>query len=138
MLKVLIVDDSLIVRKQIEKIVIALGHTVINTAKNGAEGLIMYIKYKPDLVTMDVTMPDIDGVTTTQNIIMNNPNAKILMVTSNGQEEIVVDAIKFGAIGYLLKPITEDNLKKAIDKIFVPDVPDEEEDDEENFYLFDE
>jgi two-component system chemotaxis response regulator CheY len=135
MLKVLIIDDSLIVRRQIEKVVKALGHTVTDTAKNGNEGIFMYKQHRPDLVTMDVTMPGMDGISTTQNIMMNDPRAKILMVTSNGQEEIVVDAIKFGAIGYLLKPVSEDSLKKAIDHIFQPDAPDDDDDD---FYLFDE
>ena len=83
MLKVLIVDDSLIIRKKISKILENLGHEVLADATNGQEAIESYSKYKPDLVTMDITMPDMDGITAVKEIIKVDSEAKIIIVTSS-------------------------------------------------------
>lgn len=118
MLKILIVDDSLIIRREIKKFLEALGHVKVYEAFNGKDGLMKYQYAEPDLVTMDITMSGMNGIRTTQAIISEYPNAKILMITSHGQEDMVVDSIKVGASGYILKPITQDSLGKAIGRIF--------------------
>lgn len=119
MLKVLIVDDSLIIRKKLAKLLEKLGHEVVHGAKDGQEAIDSYNAKKPDLVTMDITMPDMDGITAVQNIMKDNKDAKIIMVTSHGQEDMVIKSIQAGAVGYMLKPITEEKLAQAIGEVFV-------------------
>lgn len=119
MLKILIVDDSLIIRKKIATIMEKLGHEVVGQAKTGQEGIDMYESVHPDLVTMDITMPDMDGISAVKHIIKIDKSAKIIMVTSHGQEDMVIDSIKAGAIGYLLKPITDEKLAEMISEVFV-------------------
>lgn len=119
MLKVLIVDDSLIIRKKLTKILEKLGHEVVYEATNGQEAINAYKEYKPDLVTMDITMPDMDGITAVKHIIETDNNAKIIMVTSHGQEDMVIKSIQAGAVGYMLKPITDDKMAQAIGEVFI-------------------
>ena len=118
MLKILVVDDSLIIRKKITKLSVELGHEVLYGAKNGQEAIEKYKELKPDLVTMDITMPDMDGIEAVKHIINENSKAKIIMVTSHGQEDMVIKSIKAGAVGYMLKPVTKDKLANSIGKIF--------------------
>lgn len=129
MLKVLIVDDSLIIRKKITKLLEKLGHEVVFQATNGQEAIDGYGEHKPDLVTMDITMPDMDGITAVKHIIEQDVEAKIIMVTSHGQEDMVIKSIQAGAVGYMLKPITEDKLSASIGEIFIEYAVDEEEND---------
>ena len=118
MLKILVVDDSLIIRKKITKLAEKLGHEVLGSAKDGQEGIDAYESNKPDLVTMDITMPDMDGITAVKGIMKNDANAKIIMVTSHGQEDMVIKSIQAGAVGYMLKPVTEYKLAIAISEVF--------------------
>ena len=127
MLKVLIVDDSLIIRKKITKIIEKLGHKVVFSAKNGQEAIDAYSECKPDLVTMDITMPDMDGITAVGHIIKSDVEAKIIMVTSHGQEDMVIKSIQAGAVGYMLKPITEDKMAQSIGEVFIEYAVDEED-----------
>lgn len=129
MLKVLIVDDSLIIRKKITKIIEKLGHEVVYGAKNGQEAIDAYNAKKPDLVTMDITMPDMDGITAVSHIIKDNHDAKIIMVTSHGQEDMVIKSIQAGAVGYMLKPITDDKLAQAIGEVYIEYAVKEEDED---------
>jgi len=129
MLKVLVVDDSLIIRKKLTKIIEKLGHEVVYGAKNGQEGIDSFISKKPDLVTMDITMPDMDGITAVKKIIEEDSEAKIIMVTSHGQEDMVIKSIQAGAVGYMLKPITEEKLAHTIGEVFEEYIVDEDEDD---------
>lgn len=129
MLKVLIVDDSLIIRKKITKLLEKLGHEVVYGAKNGQEAIDAYNSKKPDLVTMDITMPDMDGITAVGHIMKDNHDAKIIMVTSHGQEDMVIKSIQAGAVGYMLKPITEDKLISAIGEVY-PEYASNEDKDE--------
>ncbi len=129
MLKVLIVDDSLIIRKKITSLLEKLGHEVVFSAKNGQEAIDAYNEMKPDLVTMDITMPDMDGITAVKHIVKDNVDAKIIMVTSHGQEDMVIKSIQAGAVGYMLKPITEDKLASAIGEVFIEYAVDEEDED---------
>jgi two-component system chemotaxis response regulator CheY len=129
MLKVLIVDDSLIIRKKISKIFENLGHEVVFDATNGQEAIDAYTKFKPDLVTMDITMPDMDGITALKHIIKEDMEAKIIMVTSHGQEDMVIKSIQAGAVGYILKPITEEKMAQVIGEVFAEYAIEENEDE---------
>ena len=129
MLKVLIVDDSLIIRKKISKIFEDLGHEVVFDATNGQEAIDAYTKFKPDLVTMDITMPDMDGITALKHIIKEDIEAKIIMVTSHGQEDMVIKSIQAGAVGYILKPITEEKMAQVIGEVFAEYAIEENEDE---------
>lgn len=111
---VMVVDDSFIMHRKIEKIMGNIGGKVIAYAKSGAEALDQYAVHRPDVVTMDITMPDMDGIEATKNILKLNPKAVIIMVTSHGQELMVLDAVLAGAKGYVQKPIEEGKTDKAI------------------------
>jgi len=129
MLKVLIVDDSMIIRKKVAKLFEKFGHEVLGDAQNGQEAIEQYNSKKPDLVTMDITMPDMDGITAVKEIMKDHKDAKIIMVTSHGQEDMVIKSIQAGAVGYMLKPITEEKLAQTIGEIF-PEYAVDEQDDE--------
>ena len=116
-LNVMVVDDSAITVKKIASLLNEQGHNVVATCSTGKQALEQYPEIKPDVVTMDITMPDMNGIEATQGIIAGNPEALILMVTSHGQKQMVLDAIKVGAKGFLLKPIQKDSLQSALEKI---------------------
>ena len=119
MLKAIVVDDTSMVRKTLKYFLEKeLGHMVVAEASNGVEGVNIFKAHSPDLVTMDITMPDMDGIEAVKKIIEINPEAKIIMVTSYGQEDMVLKAVRSGASSYLVKPITGDKLQDAIAKVF--------------------
>ena len=115
-LNVMIVDDSVLAVRKVEAMLVEMGHRVVGTASTGAEAISAYKKCMPDLVTMDITMPDMDGIQATKAIIAAFPDARIIMATSHGQENMVRDAIRAGAKGYVLKPVKAEKLLASIDK----------------------
>lgn len=117
-LNILIVDDSLIMRVNLRRNLEGLGHEIVAEAVDGGSSITAYQKYKPELVTMDITMPDMDGITAVQKIKEFDGNANVIMVTSHGQEAMVMNALKAGAKGYILKPVSPEKLREAIGKIF--------------------
>ncbi|MDQ7015550.1 MAG: response regulator [Gammaproteobacteria bacterium] len=117
-LRVLVVDDSPITLKKLCKMLEDIGHTIAGTARTGRDAIDQYNVLQPELVTMDITMPDMDGIEATQCILQHSPKALIIMVTSHGQEQMVIDAIDSGAKGYVLKPVGEDKLSEMIQKVF--------------------
>jgi len=117
-LNVMIVDDSMVTTQMLAKALGELGHKVVKTAKTGAEAISAYADCLPDVVTMDVTMPGMSGVEAAQKIVLSYPDAKIVMVTSHAQKSVVLDAIKAGAKGYVLKPIKTDKLRDALEAAF--------------------
>jgi two-component system chemotaxis response regulator CheY len=116
-LNVMIVDDSAITIKKMTNILEKLGHKIVCSCKTGKEAVDSYSDASPDIVTMDITMPDMDGITATKLIIEKHPDALIIMVTSHGQEALVLDAIKSGAKGYLLKPIKAELIEETLTKV---------------------
>ena len=122
MLKILVVDDSIIMRKTLVEIFESLGHKVIAEANDGYEAIKKYQQYQPDLTTMDITMPTrnniTNGVDALEQIKLFNSYAKVAMITSHGEEELVMNSIQLGAKGYLLKPITNDKVVELLNKIF--------------------
>ena len=112
--KVLIVDDSAFVVKQLQQIFVSEQYNVVGTAENGEEGVLMYKEYKPDLVTMDITMPKMDGITALTKIIEYDKNAKVVMVSALGKEDMVKKALLAGAKNYITKPLDR---TKVLDRI---------------------
>jgi two-component system chemotaxis response regulator CheY len=117
-LRIMVVDDSSITIKKISQLLEQLGHEVVCSCKTGAEAIVNYGQYLPDLVTMDITMPDMDGIEATRQILAASPEALIIMVTSHGQEQMVIESIDIGAKGYILKPIKADKLGEMIRQVY--------------------
>lgn len=113
---ILVVDDSPIIVRKLSLLLERVGYRVAQTAATGKEAIAAYRACKPDVVTMDITMPDMDGIEATRAIISEFPDAKIIMVTSHGQEKMVLDALKAGAKGYVLKPFQDFKVYEAIQK----------------------
>jgi len=113
---VMIVDDSMIMTQKLSVMLRELGHQVVRVCKDGAEALRDYSLVKPDVVTMDITMPGMDGIETMTAIRATNPQARVIMVTSHGQEGMVVKALEAGAMGYVLKPVTKERLAAMIER----------------------
>ena len=117
MARILVVDDSKIMRKNIASILIKAGHTVVAEAADGGEAQLMYRTHLPDLVTMDITMPGINGIDAVRLIREDYPNAKIIMVSALSQRNMVFDALEQGAKHYLIKPISYDSVVTIVQKV---------------------
>lgn len=117
MARVLVVDDALMMRKTIGTFLIRAGHVVVEEAANGEQAVAAYKKHLPDLVTMDITMPGVDGIDALSQITAFDPGARVVMVSALGQKHKVFDALQHGAKGYILKPFTEDKLLSIIDEL---------------------
>jgi len=119
-MNVLVVDDAKVLRITIKKILESLGHTVIAEADNGSEAIKLYKKYKPDLVTMDISMPEVDGIKNgidaLEKIIEFDKDATVMMMTSHSEKLMVMDAISKGSKGYALKPISKDRIEAMINE----------------------
>lgn len=115
--RVLIVDDARIIRNILRALMQKIGLKIAGEAVNGAEGIRMYEELRPDLVTMDITMPVVDGLTATKSIMSTDPNARIIMVTSVGQEAVMNEAILLGARDFIVKPFNEDRIISAIRRV---------------------
>ena len=113
---VMIVDDSMIMTQKLSALVRDLGHQVVRVCNSGAEALRDYGFVKPDIVTMDITMPGMDGIETMTAIMKAHPHARVIMVTSHGQEAMVLKALEAGALGYVLKPVNKDRLAAMIER----------------------
>ena len=116
-LSVLVVDDSQLTIKKLTKMLNDLGHQVSGVAHTGEQAVQEYVRSKPDLVSMDITMPDMDGIEATRRILDADPEAVVIMVTSHGQEQMVMDAIEAGAKGYVLKPVKQDKLAEHLHSV---------------------
>ena len=116
-LNVLVVDDSMVAAQLLKRALEELGHKVVRTAKSGLEAISAYGECNPDLVTMDLTMPDMDGIEATRRITHAYADAQIVMVSSHAQSTMVMDALKAGAKGYILKPFKTDRLRAALMRI---------------------
>ena len=115
-LRVLVVDDSPIITRKICMMMDQIGYRVVMTAANGKEAILAYKECRPDVVTMDITMPLVDGIEATRIIKRAYPDANIVMVTSHGQEKMVLEALKAGAKGYVLKPFQPQKVFEVIEK----------------------
>ena len=116
MTKVLIVDDAAFMRMMIKDILQKNGFEVVGEASNGIEAVNLYKKEKPDVVTMDITMPDMDGIEAVKEIKAFDKEAKIIMCSAMGQQAMVIDAIQAGAKDFIVKPFQADRVLEAIGK----------------------
>nr|WP_297704377.1 response regulator [uncultured Butyrivibrio sp.] len=114
MKKVLIVDDSRTSRRVLKDILDRGGYEVVGEAINGQEGFDQYVKLQPDIVTMDITMPVVDGIEAVKLIRKFDNNAKIIMITAAGQKEKIVEALKYGASEFITKPFVEESVLEAL------------------------
>ena len=115
--RILVVDDASFVRLRLKKIVEKLDFAeVVGEASNGIEGVSMYKKLKPDLVTMDLVMPDSDGIKAIEEIIKFDKNATIVVISAIGQEMSIIEATEKGAKDYIRKPFKEDDILKTFER----------------------
>jgi two-component system chemotaxis response regulator CheY len=117
MRKVLIVDDAAFMRMAIRNILVKHDYEVVDEAENGRIGLQKYKELKPDIVTMDITMPEMTGLEALKEIIAFDPEAKIVMVSAMGQEHMVMEAILNGAKSFIVKPFKEDHVIQTLNKL---------------------
>jgi len=117
MASVLIVDDTLFMRASIRQMLEANGHSVAGEASNGVEAIERYAAVKPDVILMDITMPDMDGLEALRRIKEMDPNAKVIMCTAMGQQAAVAKAVELGAQQFIVKPFQPDRLMAAIDTV---------------------
>jgi len=110
--KVLIIDDSTFIAKQLGKILASEGFEVVDTAINGAQGIKKYMALHPDidLVTMDITMPGTDGVSALEKILEFDKEAKVIMISAVGSDDVVKKCVLMGAKGYIVKPLDRDKV----------------------------
>ena len=116
MVKVLVVDDAAFMRMRCKKLLTQSGHEVVEAA-TGSQAVDMYQSDKPDLVLLDITMPDMDGLTALKEIRKIDPDARVAMVTAMGQQSMVVEALKAGAKDFVIKPFDQDRVLAAISKL---------------------
>ncbi len=120
--KTLIVDDSAFMRNILKKILTPTGKfVVVGEASNGKEAIEKAKELQPDLITMDIVMPEMDGITATREIKKILPNVKIVMCTSIDQEQKVIEAIEAGADGYIVKPFQAQKVLEELNKLFPDD-----------------
>lgn len=117
MARILIVDDSTVMRKNLYSIFTKNGHEVVGEAVDGRQAIISYITLKPDIVTMDITMPKLSGIDAVSEIIKKDSNARIIMLSALNQKQMVFEALKNGAKHYIIKPIDPDNLIAVVNEV---------------------
>ncbi len=114
---VLIVDDAIFMRTMIADILKGAGFEVVGEASSGVEAVAKYKELKPDLVTMDIVMPDMGGIDAVREIIKEDPDARILMCSAMGQQGLVVEAIQAGARDFVVKPFQPSRVLEAVQRL---------------------
>ncbi len=115
--RVLIVDDAAFMRMLLKDIITKAGFEVVGEASNGKEAVEKYKELKPDIVTMDITMPEMNGIEAVKEIKKIDPNAKIIMVSAMGQQAMVIEAIQAGARDFIVKPFQPARVIEALKKL---------------------
>lgn len=114
---ILIVDDAAFMRMMIKDILSKNGYNVVGEAENGAKAFEKYNELKPDLVLMDITMPEVDGIAALKKIKGADPNAQIIMCSAMGQQAMVIESIQAGAKDFIVKPFQPDRVLEAVKKV---------------------
>ena len=114
--RVLIVDDAAFMRMMIKDILTKEGFEIVGEAENGQVAVEIFKEEEPDLVTMDITMPEMDGIEAVKEILKIDPQAKIVMCSAMGQQAMVIDAIQAGAKDFIVKPFDQERVLEAINK----------------------
>ena len=117
MAKILIVDDAAFMRMMLKDILVKNGFEIAGEAPNGLKAIEVYKAEKPDLVTMDITMPEMDGIQALKEIKAFDPSARVIMCSAMGQQSMVMEAIKSGAKDFIVKPFQPDRVLEAIKKV---------------------
>ena len=118
MRRILVVDDAKVIRMVIKQILTRHGFQVAGEAGNGREALEKYKELKPDAVTMDIIMPDVDGIQGLKEILAFDKQAKVIMISAIDQRDSLTDAIRNGATDYVVKPFEDDRMVTALNNIF--------------------
>ena len=114
---ILICDDAAFMRMMIKDILTKNGYNVIGEAEYGAKGVEKYNELKPDLVLMDITMPEMDGIAALKAIKANDPGASVIMCSAMGQQAMVIESIQSGAKDFIVKPFQADRVIEAVKKV---------------------
>ena len=114
---VLVCDDAIFMRTMISDILTEAGYQVVGEAETGAQAVERYQQLKPDLVTMDIVMPDMGGIDAVRAIMKLDPNAKILMCSAMGQQALVIEAIQAGAKDFVVKPFQPSRVLEAVQRV---------------------
>ena len=114
---ILICDDAAFMRMMIKDILTKNGYNVVGEAENGAKGVEKYNELKPDLVLMDITMPEMDGIQALKKIKEADPSATVIMCSAMGQQAMVIEAIQNGARDFIVKPFAADRILEAVRKV---------------------
>ena len=114
--RLLIADDHPLFRDGLRSLLIAAGHEVVGEAKNGLEAIQLAAELEPDLVLMDVSMPELDGISATRQLTTGQPGVKVLILTASEDDSILFESIKAGALGYLLKNLEADDFFELLDR----------------------
>jgi two-component system chemotaxis response regulator CheY len=117
MSRVLIVDDAAFMRLMLKDIVIKMGFEVVGEARNGIEAIKQFVDLKPDVITMDITMPEMDGVIAVSEIIKMDKNAKIIMCSAIAQKRLIIAAVMAGAKDFIVKPFQEEKVQQTLLKV---------------------
>jgi len=115
--KVLVTDDAIFMRRMLSDILKSGGYEVVAEAANGNESVDQYKKTKPDIVTMDIIMPEMGGIDAVKEIVGHDKKARILMVSAMGQQQLVVEAIQAGAKDFIVKPFESSRVLSALERI---------------------
>ena len=116
MARVLIVDDAAFMRKMLSDVLAKAGHEVVGEGANGAEAVAQYQSLRPDIMTLDITMPEKDGISALKEILAFDPSARVIMCSALGQESKVLESIKAGAKDFVVKPFQADRVLEAVGK----------------------
>jgi len=114
---ILIVDDAVFMRTVLKKMLAEEGYEVVGEASNGLEAIARAKELLPDVITLDITMPEMDGVTALPEIMKASPNSKVIMCSAMGQQPMVVEAIKNGARDFIVKPFQKTRVLQAIENV---------------------
>ncbi len=115
--KILIADDAAFMRMMIKNILEKNGYTIVGEAENGKQAVDLYVETNPDLVTMDITMPEMNGLEAVKAIRAKDSNANIIMCSAMGQQAMVMEAIQAGAKDFVVKPFQQDRLLQAVERV---------------------
>jgi len=114
---ILVTDDSKFMRNVLKRILEDSGHQVIAEAKNGREAIELYSLHSPQLVTMDITMPEVDGLQAVKEICSRYPKAKVIMISSVGQQYMILEALNYGARDFIVKPFDQEGICDTVNRV---------------------